>query len=127
MKKTIFIILGSIAVILGAIGVVTPVLPTTPFLLLATFLFSRSSPRLSKALLHNKVFGKFLTNYFENKPIPISNKIVSIGFLWLGLGSTFYFAALSGAVTVILIAVGVAVSVHIATLGMFRRHKLKKA
>lgn len=119
-------IMGCVAVALGAIGVVTPVLPTTPFLLLATFLFSRSSEKLNHALLRNKVFGKYLSSYFENKPVPISTKVVSIGFLWLGLGSTFYFATLSNLVIAILLAVGVAVTVHIALLGKFRRRKLNK-
>jgi uncharacterized membrane protein YbaN (DUF454 family) len=125
MKKTIFILLGGIAVCLGAIGIVTPVLPTTPFLLLATFLFSLSSSRLNHALLHNKVFGKFLTNYLENKPIPVSSKIVSISFLWLGLFITFYVANLPNFVRIILFAVGTAVTVHIILLGKFRKRKCK--
>jgi uncharacterized membrane protein YbaN (DUF454 family) len=115
--------LGCVAVALGAVGVVTPVLPTTPFLLLATFLFARSSPRLNRALLRNRVFGKFLTNYFERKPIPLREKIVSIGFLWAGLGATFYFASLRTWVVVLLLAIGVAVTVHIATLGRWRKKK----
>ncbi len=121
MKKYIYISLGILCVVLGCIGVVTPVLPTTPFLLLAAFLFSRSSTKLHDMLLKNKVFGKYLYNYFNNVPIPLKEKIVSIAFLWAGLGSTFYFADLSRTVIVILLIIGVAVSIHIATLGMWRR------
>jgi len=121
MKKYIYISLGILCIILGSIGVVTPVLPTTPFLLLATFLFSRSSDKLHNMLLKNKVFGKYLYNYFNNVPIPLREKLVSIGFLWAGLGATFYFANLSRTIIVILIAIGIAVSFHIATLGKWHR------
>jgi len=120
MTKFLWITIGVICVVLGAIGIVTPVLPTTPFLLLATYLFARSSPKMHDLLLKNKVFGKYLSNYFENKPIPIKQKIYSILFLWLGLGTTFYFANLQNWVIVLLIFVGIAVSIHIATLGKFR-------
>ena len=123
MKKILFITFGVTCVVLGAIGIVTPVLPTTPFLLLATYLFAKSSPKMHELLLKNKVFGKYLSNYFEGKPIPVKQKIYSILFLWLGLGSTFYFADLQRWVVVLLIFIGIAVSVHIITLGMTKKRK----
>ena len=123
MKKALFITFGIICVVLGAIGIVTPVLPTTPFLLLAAYLFSRSSPKMYKFLQENKIFGKYLSNYFNNKPIPIKQKLISIFFLWFGLGLTFYFADLKLGITILLIFIGIAVSIHISTLGKFRRKK----
>ncbi|MDR3287139.1 MAG: YbaN family protein [Prevotellaceae bacterium] len=126
MKKVTYIFLGCLAVALGAVGVVTPVLPTTPFLLLATFLFTRSSPRLNKYLLNNRIFGKFLTNYFENKPISVRSKLTSIAFLWLALGATFYFAGLSKTLIIILLIIGMGVTAHISMLGKYRR-KAKKS
>ena len=123
MKKVLFIIVGVICVILGTIGIVTPVLPTTPFLLLATYLFYRSSPRIHKLLIENKVFGKYLADYFNNKPIPIRQKVISIFFVWLGFGLTFYFANLQSWLVVLLIFIGIAISVHISFLGKYRRLK----
>ena len=123
MKKVLFITLGAICVILGTIGIVTPVLPTTPFLLLATYLFSRSSSKMHKLLLENKVFGSYLSNYFNNKPIPVRQKVISILFVWLGLGLTFYFANLHPWVVALLIFIGIAVSVHISMLGKYRNLK----
>jgi uncharacterized membrane protein YbaN (DUF454 family) len=108
---------------LGTIGIVTPVLPTTPFLLLATYLFARNSPKMNNLLLKNKVFGKYLSNYFNNKPIPVKEKIFSICFLWLGLGLTFYFADLRHWAIALLVFIGIVVSVHISTLGKFRLKK----
>ena len=123
LKKVLFIISGAICVILGSIGIVTPVLPTTPFLLLAAYLFSASSPKMHRLLLENKVFGKYLSNYFNNKPIPVKEKVISICFVWFGLGSTFYFANLQRWVVALLIFIGIAVSVHILMLGKYRRLK----
>lgn len=123
MKKPLYIFFGIICVILGAIGIPLPVLPTTPFLLLATYFFVRSSPKLYEWLLNNKVFGKYLIDFYENRPIPIKQKLISIGFLWLGLGSTFYFAELQLWLILLLIFIGICVTIHISTLGMWRKRK----
>ncbi|MDR0790490.1 MAG: YbaN family protein [Bacteroidales bacterium] len=123
MKHALFIFFGVVCVTLGAIGIVTPVLPTTPFLLLAAWLFSKSSNRLHNLLLGNKVFGKYITNYFENKPIALKARLVSIAFLWLGLGLSFYFGTLSTAITILLVVVGILVSLHIFLLGKFRKDR----
>jgi len=123
MKKVLFITFGIIFVVLGTIGIVLPVLPTTPFLLLAAYLFYRSSPKLHKQLLENKIFGKYLSDYFEKKPIPIRQRLFSIFFVWLGLGITFYFANLQSWIIALLVFNGVAVSIHIFRLG---KNRLKK-
>ena len=125
MKKGLFIAIAIICVILGSIGIVTPVLPTTPFLLLAAFLFSRSSPKMHQFLLENKVFGKYLSDYFNNKPIPVRQKVISIFFVWFGLGLTFYFADLQHWIIALLIFIGIAVSVHISMLGKYKSKKRK--
>jgi uncharacterized membrane protein YbaN (DUF454 family) len=75
--------------------------------------------------MENKVFGKYLSNYFNNKPIPIKEKIISIFFVWFGLGLTFYFADLPRWLIILLIFIGVAVTAHISTLGMYRLRKRK--
>ena len=123
MKKILFATLGVICVVLGVIGRFVPLMPTTPFLLLAAYLFSRSSPKMHKLLLENKVFGKYISNYLSNKPIPIKQKIFSISLLWLGMGSSIYILKLSDWRVALLIFIGLAVSTHIATLGKFRRRK----
>ncbi|MDR2475153.1 MAG: YbaN family protein [Bacteroidales bacterium] len=121
MKKNIFITLAVICIVLGAIGIVTPVLPTTPFLLAAAYLFSRSSPKMHKILVEHRVFGKYLSDYFNNKPISVRQKAISIFFVWSGLGLTFYFADLHCWIVYLLIFIGIAVSIHISTLGKFRK------
>lgn len=74
MTRLIYLISGLLCLILGAIGVVLPLLPTTPFVLLAAFCFSRSSERLHQALRRNRVFGKMIIDWEEQGVIPLRAK-----------------------------------------------------
>jgi uncharacterized membrane protein YbaN (DUF454 family) len=85
MKNTILLIIGLISIILGAIGVFIPVLPTTPFVLLAGGCFSISSPRLSAWLKKSKFFGSYIENYENNTGIPKEVKMKAIVTLWAGI------------------------------------------
>lgn len=73
-KRYIFIIAGCIAVLLGTIGVVIPGLPTTPFILLASYLFYKSSPRLQAWLLQS-FLGKYIQEYKKNGGISTQKRI----------------------------------------------------
>ena len=122
-KKWLFITFGVICVILGSIGIITPLLPTTPFLLLAAYLFAQSSSKIHKRLLKNRVLGTYISNYLNNKPIPVRQKAISIFFVWFGLGLSVYFAKISNWLIALLIFIGVAVSAHISMLGKYRKLK----
>lgn len=113
-------IIGWLCVGLGVAGALLPVLPTTPFLLAASYLFYRSSPPARDWLLNHRIWGKYIRDYQVNKAIPLRVKIYSITLMWLTMSSTIIFFAqwwwLRGAL--LLIAVGV--TIHIArfkTLG----------
>lgn len=80
MKRYIYIILGLIAVVLGVLGVVVPGLPTTPFLLLASWLFVRSSPRLQQWLLASWL-GRYIRNYQRRGGMTISQKAGAVGIM----------------------------------------------
>lgn len=79
--------LGWISVGLGAIGVVLPVLPTVPFLIVAAFCFERGSPRLHNWLLQHNVFGPPLRDWRQNRVIRPRAKIISVMCI---AGSVFY-------------------------------------
>ncbi|MDY3268447.1 MAG: YbaN family protein [Phocaeicola sp.] len=81
--RLIYSIIGFISVLLGVIGIFLPVLPTTPFLLLAAALFFRSSPRAYSWLINHKYLGPYIRSFREDKSIPLRIKIISIGTLWL--------------------------------------------
>ena len=106
-------IAGTLALVIGGVGIILPLLPTTPFLLLAAVCYARSSERWYHWLLHNRWFGSYIKNWHEGKGIPMKTKALSILFLLLTMG---YSAAVVvpffiGKVALIIIAV--CVSVHI--------------
>ena len=80
--KFICILIGSISLVLGIVGIFIPLLPTTPFLLLSAALYFRSSPRLYEWLLNQKHLGPYIRNYREHKAIPLQAKIISISLMW---------------------------------------------
>ncbi|MFN3066534.1 DUF454 family protein [Serratia sp. J2] len=70
MTRWLLIILGWLAVVLATLGVVLPLLPTTPFLLLAAWCFARSSPRFHHWLLYRSWFGSYLRHWQQHKALP---------------------------------------------------------
>jgi uncharacterized protein len=69
IKRTLLITIGWICVVLGVIGIFLPLLPTTPFLLLASACFMRGSPRLSHWLHQHPHFGPILTNWHQHRAV----------------------------------------------------------
>ena len=74
-----------IALALGLIGAFLPVLPTTPFLILAAALSYKSSPRLRKWLLNHPVFGKTIRDFLQTRTISMRTLYKALTMLWLGL------------------------------------------
>lgn len=70
MTRWLLIILGWLAVVLATLGVLLPLLPTTPFLLLAAWCFARSSPRFHHWLLYRSWFGSYLRHWQQHKALP---------------------------------------------------------
>ena len=83
MKKVIYIILGSIMLVIGAIGVVLPGLPTTIFLILAAYFFTHSSERLYNWLMRNKTFGPIITNYTKYHGITSKDRKKALIAIWV--------------------------------------------
>lgn len=73
--KIIYITIGLLAVALGFIGVFTPVLPTTPFLLLASFCFAKGSSRFEKWFKSTKLYKKHLEDFERNRSMSLKAKI----------------------------------------------------
>lgn len=120
MMKSILIGIGTLSVVFGVIGLFLPVIPTTPFLLLAGACYMRSSEKHHKRLLENKWLGPYLRDYYENKGIPLYAKIVSISFLWISLTVSMVFFAKILWVRIILIGIGSGVTIFLL------RQKTKK-
>lgn len=118
--RTFLIAGGSLSVGLAVIGIFIPVLPTTPFLLLAAFCFARSSRRCYDWLMHNRWFGPYLRNYREGRGIPLRQKILAITLLWLAIGyaAAFVVPPLWG--KILLAAIAAAVTWHLVTVRTYR-------
>ena len=118
------IITGIFFVGVGTLGIVLPLLPTTPFLVLAAICFSRSSERFHNWLLNNKWFGAYIKNYREGKGILLRQKVVVLSLLILTIGYSCIFLLDHIAVRVILLLVAIGVSIHILripTLGLEKK------
>lgn len=80
IKKYVYIFLGTLSVGLGLLGVFLPVLPTTPLLLLACYLYSKSSKRFHRFLVATKLYEKYAKDFAINKQLTLGKKIVLLSF-----------------------------------------------
>lgn len=115
MRRRLLTACGLAAAGLGAAGIFLPLLPATPFLLLALLCFARSSERLHRRLLNHRLCGPHLRYYLERRAVPLSVKVSSLALLWLSLGVS---AAIVDKpwVDLLLGAVGIGVSLHLLFL-----------
>ena len=106
---------------LGVVGVFVPLLPTTPFLLLAAACFARSSERFYRWLLGNRWFGAYVRNYREGRGVPAKVKIFSIALLWIAISSSAAFVVSNLVVRIVLVVIAVGVTVHIVSIRPSKR------
>lgn len=111
-----FIIAGTGFIGLGVLGIFLPLLPTTPFLLLAAACYGRGSKRLYNWLLNNKWFGDYIKNYLEGNGIPLKVKVLSISFLWITIIFSVVFVIHMYIVRIILILIAIGVTMHILAI-----------
>lgn len=104
-----YIFLGILALALGFVGIFLPVLPTTPFVLLAAFCFSKGSPRLHQWILASPLFGPMIADWEDGGVIRLRAKIVATSLILLSFSWLTFFsrAPLVGKVLLDLVAVGV--------------------
>lgn len=107
---------GLISVGLGIIGIVLPILPTTPFFLLAAYLFVRSSQRLYRWLITHRVFGNYIRNYIQHKAISRGVKAFTLILLWGTIALSIYLMSHRVWVQILLLVVAIGVSVHVLKL-----------
>ena len=114
--RYLYIAAGSVALILGVIGLALPVIPTSPFLLLAAFCYARGSERFYVWLITNPHFGEYIRALRKGEGIPLRVKVYAILLLWLTLGTSIVFIVPLWPVKTVLTLVGLGVSVYIAQL-----------
>jgi len=112
IKKLFLIALGFVSLGLGVVGIILPLLPTTPLVLLSAGCFGASNKKIEGWLLRSRVFGPFIENYRTRSGISRLHKYGSIAFLWVGLISTIVIMR-TGWVFVVLGLVGIGVTTHL--------------
>ncbi|MGM0431894.1 MAG: YbaN family protein [Spirochaetota bacterium] len=115
VQRFLLVIAGSLSLILGIIGIILPLLPTTPFLLLASYCYLRSSKRLYLWLINHRLLGSYIYNYMHYRAVSMKAKVFALILLWatllfsIWLIGKLYLGLLLG-------AVGIGVSIHLLTL-----------
>jgi len=94
LVRYLLLAVGWLSVALGVIGIFVPVLPTTPFLLLAAACFARSSRRFYDWLVMHPRLGPWFRDYLEGNGIPLKGKVYAIGTMWLSIGISCWLVPL---------------------------------
>lgn len=96
MKKIVLIVVGCLSLGLGVVGVVLPVLPTTPFLLVTAYCFARSSEKLSQWFKETKLYRNHLESFVKKEGMKVSTKVWIISCCTLLMGFGFFMMARKG-------------------------------
>ncbi len=105
MKKFLFITIGVLSVILGIIGIFVPGLPTTPFILLSSWLFYKSSKRLHDRL-HRSPLGKYIRRYESRQGMSLTGKFISIACMWIMISISAFLILEDFKIRVLLLILG---------------------
>jgi hypothetical protein len=116
VRRGLLIFIGLLSLALAIVGIFVPLLPTTPFLLLAAACFMRSSQRLYTWLITNRWLGPYIRNYREHRAITLRAKLVTLALLWGTIGYTAFGVLSSWAIRGVLLWVALGVTVHVLSL-----------
>jgi len=121
ITRTILIGIGTASLVVGIVGIFLPILPTTPFLLLAAACYIRSSKRFYNWLISNRLFGNYIRNYIERRGVPLRVKVLTLTLLWITIGCSAAFATDTLWVRIVLVVIAIAVTAHILSLRTLTR------
>ena len=113
MLKILYQVGGSISIGLAMTGLFLPVLPTTPFVLLAIFLFGKSQPEKIQEIMQHPRLGPFVQDYLDPQGIPMKSKIKALLVLWLSIliSVTFFIPLI--AIKMLILSIASLVSIWI--------------
>lgn len=90
-KKLAYLAIGTVSLALGVIGIILPVLPTTPFILLTAYCYYRGSPRFHEWLLNHKTLGPIVEEYGDGEGMTRNSKYTAIAMTWIAVSLTAIF------------------------------------
>lgn len=109
--RWLLLVVGTVFVALGLIGLFLPVLPTTPFMLLAAACYARASKRFYDWLLSNRTFGPMIHEWRKHRSIPYRTKLAAIGLMLATLAISIVFFVEPAWLKAVLAAMGLALAV----------------
>jgi uncharacterized membrane protein YbaN (DUF454 family) len=119
-RKATLIFFGTLCVGLGVLGMFLPLMPTTVFLLLAAYCYSRSSEKFHTWLMTNRLFGSYISNYKAGKGISSRQKWTTSVVLWISIGFSIWIMGGGFWSTLLLIGVALGVTIHLFMLKTYR-------
>ena len=119
--------LGLLSTALAVAGIFLPVLPTTPLLLLASWLFYRGNPRLRQWLVSHPILGSYIKDYLKYRAMPLRAKIISISALWAVISISAYTLMGKPLIQILLLLIAVGVTIHICRIRTLRRERIVPA
>lgn len=120
LRGAAWVTIGSVFVGIGIVGIFIPLLPTTPFLLLAAACYARGSRRLYDRLLGHKILGPPIRNYREGRGVTPRAKVASLVTLYTSLVLSAGMMKWDFTIMVVLLLVGIGVSAHILMMKVAR-------
>ncbi|WLR51142.1 YbaN family protein [Bacillus tianshenii] len=113
LYKYILIGIGYLSIALGVVGIVLPLIPTTPLLLLGAYCLFKSSPRLYEKLMNHKLLGGYIKRWRSGEGIPLKSKIIVIALLWLAIGYSVAFMIPLLFVKILLLGIASTVTIYL--------------
>lgn len=126
LTRALLLLAGSLALALAIIGVAVPVLPTTPFLIVAAICFARSSEKAHRWLLTNRMFGRHLCDYMEGRGLCWTTRLRALALLWIVITASALLVADPLPIRTLLFAIAGFVTVHVATLPGPSRSRVRR-
>lgn len=119
-KRLCWLLGGCVSLTTGLIGIIVPILPTTPLVILAAFCFSKSSPVLHNWLVTNKYFGRYIADYQRGKGVPTRIKAFAVLIVWTSVLVTLSVIPLF-VVKVMMLVIAVLVTIFIFTSPLLKK------
>ena len=116
IRKALLIFVGTLFVGLGVLGMFLPLMPTTVFLLMAAYCYSKSSEKFHTWLLSNRLFGNYISNYKSGRGISRRQKVSTILTLWLSIGFSMWMLGGKFWLSLLMIAIALGVTIHLVMI-----------
>ncbi|KAF0151848.1 MAG: hypothetical protein FD143_1562 [Ignavibacteria bacterium] len=124
--KPFFLIAGWLCVVLGIIGAILPLMPSTVFFILAAWFFARSSEKFYLRLLNDPYIGIHVRNYIEKRGMPLRAKFTSVIMLFVTITISIYFTTREPFNIVVLLSIAFGVAGYIISLNTIRNTTVAK-